>query len=380
MKKVLALLLMIAIACGMTCAFAEDGADEGERIALAVAGVETTAAELEAEIRLYMFMSALECAGEGEEYNILDPENIDDKTYYVVMDIEDRIADRILAEEAGIDTLTSDDEEALTEEANETWERYRAIAWSDDGMAFLPAGDYEVIDGDPEGNITRYFASFGLTEDVLLAQARAELIGNRLRAYVTDPLTDMSRDAKTEYYVQWRNDRFDELGVEEDPEVILLVMGWLAEDSYEYAGDDFDAYERSVMINDQYYELGTSTLRDLEDAGWIRTQEDDGVYAFEVPETGSWFYVRTENDDPEGLIVMIDLMWADGLEAEYMGIDVSAEGDGDDENLWDYLKEVYDAETNDDGTLQAWDKLEDGRVLLIETKDRTIRLTLTAGE
>ena len=231
MKKVLAVLLMIAIACGMNCAFAEDGADEGERIALAVAGVETTAADLEAEIRLYMFMSALECAGEGEEYNILDPENIDDKTYYVVMDIEDRIADRILAEEAGIDTLTSDDEEALTEEANETWERYRAIAWSDDGMAFLPAGDYEVIDGDPEGNITRYFASFGLTEDVLLAQARAELIGNRLRAYVTDPLTDMSRDAKTEYYVQWRNDRFDELGVEEDPEVIVLVMGWLAEDS-----------------------------------------------------------------------------------------------------------------------------------------------------
>ena len=128
----------------------------------------------------------------------------------------------------------------------------------------------------------------------------------------------------------------DEIGVTENQEVIALVRDRLAEDPSETAGDDFDAFDRTVMINGTYYELGTDTLQSFAAAGWTWTQESDGVYAFEVPETGSWFYVRTENDDPETPVVMVDLMWADGLEAEYLGIDVSTEGD-EGTSLWDYL-------------------------------------------
>ena len=78
--------------------------------------------------------------------------------------------------------------------------------------------------------------------------------------------------------------------------------------------------------------------------------------------------------------MMLDLMWADGLEIVYQGINAGAEADETEESMWDFLTENYEAETNDDGTLQAWQEFSDGRRLLIETKDRTIRLTRAAGE
>ena len=372
MAAVLAVLMMLCV----FPAIAEETYD-GSMIAFSVGNTQVTASELEAETRLYLFMAALECAEYEEDYDIMDPENIDDRAYLAVMDMEERIANRILMEQEGIPPLSAEDEEAILESAREEWERYRGIAWSDSGIAFLPAGNYQVVDGDPEGNITRYFAGFGLTEETLAGIVREEMISSRIRQSVFDTLADMTTDQKIDYYVQWQKDKMDEIGVTENQEVIALVKDRLAEDPSETAGDDFDAFDRTVMINGTYYELGTDTLQSFAAAGWTWTQESDGVYAFEVPETGSWFYVRTENDDPETPVVMVDLMWADGLEAEYLGIDVSTEGD-EGTSLWDYLEEYYDAEINEEGTLQAVYGMPDGRTVLIETTGRTIRLTLMA--
>ena len=372
MAAVLAVLMMLCV----FPAIAEETYD-GSMIAFSVGNTQVTASELEAETRLYLFMAALECAEYEEDYDIMDPENIDDRAYLAVMDMEERIANRILMEQEGIPPLSAEDEEAILESAREEWERYRGIAWSDSGIAFLPAGNYQVVDGDPEGNITRYFAGFGLTEETLAGIVREEMISSRIRQSVFDTLADMTTDQKIDYYVQWQKDKMDEIGVTENQEVIALVRDRLAEDPSETAGDDFDAFDRTVMINGTYYELGTDTLQSFAAAGWTWTQESDGVYAFEVPETGSWFYVRTENDDPETPVVMVDLMWADGLEAEYLGIDVSTEGD-EGTSLWDYLEEYYDAEINEEGTLQAVYGMPDGRTVLIETTGRTIRLTLMA--
>ncbi len=372
MAAVLAVLMMLCV----FPAIAEETYD-GSMIAFSVGNTQVTASELEAETRLYLFMAALECAEYEEDYDIMDPENIDDRAYLAVMDMEERIANRILMEQEGIPPLSAEDEEAILESAREEWERYRGIAWSDSGIAFLPAGNYQVVDGDPEGNITRYFAGFGLTEETLAGIVREEMISSRIRQSVFDTLADMTTDQKIDYYVQWQKDKMDEIGVTENQEVIALVRDRLAEDPSETAGDDFDAFDRTVMINGTYYELGTDTLQSFAAAGWTWTQESDGVYAFEVPETGSWFYIRTENDDPETPVVMVDLMWADGLEAEYLGIDVSTEGD-EGTSLWDYLEEYYDAEINEEGTLQAVYGMPDGRTVLIETTGRTIRLTLMA--
>ncbi len=372
MAAVLAVLMMLCV----FPAIAEETYD-GSMIAFSVGDTQVTASELEAETRLYLFMAALECAEYEEDYDIMDPENIDDRAYLAVMDMEERIANRILMEQEGIPPLSAEDEEAILESAHEEWERYRGIAWSDSGIAFLPAGNYQVVDGDPEGNITRYFAGFGLTEETLAGIVREEMISSRIRQSVFDTLADMTTDQKIDYYVQWQKDKMDEIGVTENQEVIALVRDRLAEDPSETAGDDFDAFDRTVMINGTYYELGTDTLQSFAAAGWTWTQESDGVYAFEVPETGSWFYVRTENDDPETPVVMVDLMWADGLEAEYLGIDVSTEGD-EGTSLWDYLEEYYDTEINEEGTLQAVYGMPDGRTVLIETTGRTIRLTLMA--
>ena len=372
MAAVLAVLMMLCV----FPAIAEETYD-GSMIAFSVGDTQVTASELEAETRLYLFMAALECAEYEEDYDIMDPENIDDRAYLAVMDMEERIANRILMEQEGIPPLSAEDEEAILESAREEWERYRGIAWSDSGIAFLPAGNYQVVDGDPEGNITRYFAGFGLTEETLAGIVREEMISSRIRQSVFDTLADMTTDQKIDYYVQWQKDKMDEIGVTENQEVIALVRDRLAEDPSETAGDDFDAFDRTVMINGTYYELGTDTLQSFAAAGWTWTQESDGVYAFEVPETGSWFYVRTENDDPETPVVMVDLMWADGLEAEYLGIDVSTEGD-EGTSLWDYLEEYYDTEINEEGTLQAAYGMPDGRTVLIETTGRTIRLTLMA--
>ena len=293
MKKLVLAALAVAMLLAALCGAAAEEATESDPVAFSVGDVQVTASELEAETRLYLFMAALECAEYGEDYYILDPELIDDRADLAVMDIEEHIANRILADDAGVGTLSPDDEEAVRESAHEEWERYRAIAWSENGMAFLPAGDYEVVDGDPEGNITRYFASFGLTEEVLVRFAREELISDRVRESVIEGLSDKSRDEQINYYVQWYFRKLEEIGVTEYKDVIAQVKERLGEDPSGNAGDDFEGFELCVMIDHELYELGASTLHDFEKSGWTWTKEADGVFAFEIPETGSWLYART---------------------------------------------------------------------------------------
>lgn len=136
----------------------------------------------------------------------------------------------------------------------------------------------------------------------------------------------------------------------------------------------------TVTINGIDYSLGTSTVQDLVLNGWEYTVENDGIYAFYNPEFESYFYVTTSagaSDDP---IVVIDLMWADGVSVSYCGFVTDQEPDGNEKTLMEWLAENFETEINEEGTLVAQYALSDGRVLQAETKDTRVRLSLTEPE
>ena len=141
--------------------------------------------------------------------------------------------------------------------------------------------------------------------------------------------------------------------------------------------------EKQIMmftINGIDYCLGTSTVQDLVMNGWAYTVENDGTYAFYDSEFESYFYVVTSAGAADDPIVIIDLMWADGVPAAYCGFVADQETEGNENALMKWLTENFEAETNEEGTLVAQRVLSDGNVLQVETKDTRVRLSLTAAE
>ena len=136
----------------------------------------------------------------------------------------------------------------------------------------------------------------------------------------------------------------------------------------------------TVTINDADYRLGISTVQDLVTNGWAYTIENDGTYAFYDPEFESYFYVTTSAGTPDDPIVVIDLMWADGIPAAYCGFAADEEPAENEKTLMEWLTENFEAEMNEEGTLVAQYALSDGRVLQVETKDTRVRLSLTVPE
>ena len=220
------------------------GAPAADRdlIALRAGDAKVTAGELEAAVQLHMFRAALQCAGYGYEYDIVDPLNIEDAMDKEVFEIERKILIRKLAEQEGIWPLDAEAAQAAEEAARTEWDAAVQIAMSMNGLAFLPAGEYEFVEGDDAGNLTRYFKSFGLTEDVLLEEARIYEADELLRAKVMAARTDLSEDDLVIEYANWFMDRFEEMDISEDAYVISLVMNWLGAD---------------VPADAQYAEAGT---------------------------------------------------------------------------------------------------------------------------
>lgn len=141
-------------------------------------------------------------------------------------------------------------------------------------------------------------------------------------------------------------------------------------------GDDFEAYERSVLIEGQYYTLGESTLRDFERGGWAWTQDADGRFSFEVTEEGNYFYARTDNDRPDGKLVMVDLFYAYDISYEYLGFGFDRAYDpGAETDIYTLLEETYDSDYTDEGVLYARTEVAGG-TLLIEVGEGALRLTL----
>ena len=129
----------------------------------------------------------------------------------------------------------------------------------------------------------------------------------------------------------------------------------------------------SFTINGAVYRMGVSTPADLAADGWAYETEWDGTYSFRVPGEETYFYAATDGGKAEDPIILLNLMWAQGLSAGCCGF--SADGD-DGIRLWDRLIQTFGAEVNEDGTLTARCALRGGRELVIETKDTLFCLSL----
>ena len=130
----------------------------------------------------------------------------------------------------------------------------------------------------------------------------------------------------------------------------------------------------TVAINGVDYRLGVSTVEDLAANGWTYDKEEDGTFSFLIPEEESWFYVTAVDADAASPIVSINLMWASGLSVSYCGFNEDGVSDSG-VSFWDWLTDNMGAKENEEGTLQVFYPLSDGRVLLIETKDALPCLT-----
>ena len=211
---------LLALVCLLSQALAEE-------TVISVDGNEITRAELKQAVRLELFLGALQCAGYGYALDIVDPLTIEDEMDKVVFALEDRIVIHNLAAEYGI-ALDEDDLLTAREDADAEWQQYRDIAFSDNGMAFLPAGDYEPAD-NPEENVTRYIASFGLTQDVLLERSCDWLLEEKLKAAYTDGL-EGTPDELLMAFVEWQLEIFDQYEIIEDMDAIENLISTLWED------------------------------------------------------------------------------------------------------------------------------------------------------
>lgn len=223
-KKLLSVLLALA------CVFTQTAAEafiSGDAPVITVDGTEITWAELKAEVRLELFLGALRCAGYGYALDIVDPLTIEDEMDKVMFAMEDRIATLSLVQENGI-TLAEEDLLRAKEAAAEEWRQYRDIAFSDNGLAYLPAGDYEPAD-DPEENVTKYFASFGLTEDALYARACADLLEEKLRAAYTAGMEGTDEELRMAY-IDWTLEAYYEAEIFEDWDAVERLQETLWED------------------------------------------------------------------------------------------------------------------------------------------------------
>ena len=375
MKRRIALLMALMLLPAAPAAFSEGRGDDP--VALIVSGHDVTRSDLESAAVLCMFEAALRCAGYGYGFDILDPLNIEDEMDKLVFDMERLLVAQDLAESRGLYPLSDDAYAAAEEEAEEAWKRCREIAWSDNGMAFLPVGAYQCVEDDPEGNITRYFASFGLTKEALLEEAVRNQTYEELKKAETAFMADRSEDEIIDYFSDWFLEKMDEVYIVEYDEIIGQVMENLARDPSEnQEGDGYEAYERSIMIAGIYYTLGESTIRDFERNGWSWTQAADGKFSFEITEEGNDFYAVTDNHLPDGKLVMVDMTVAYDIPYEYLsiGFDVAFDPDAD-TDIWTLLEEVYGGEYTDDGTLQVRTVVKGG-ILLIEVAEGALRLTL----
>ena len=374
MKKLTAILLILVLLLTALTAFAEDAEDP---VALTIGEHEVTRSELKDALILYMFEAALSCAENGYGFDILDRLNIEDEMDKLVFDMERWYVSEDLARSMDLYPLSMVASIRAKVEAEARWTHYREIAWSDNGMAFLPAGVYQQREDDPEGNITRYFASFGLTKDALLQKAVWEQAHDEVKKSVTAFMAGQSEDEIIDYFSDWFLAKMDEVSIREDQDVIAEIVNELCEDpSEKQEGDDFESYERSIAIDGIYYTLGESTIRDLENEDWKWTQETDGRFRFQVTEEDNCFYVRTDNGQPDGHLVMVDMTTAYEISYEYLGYGFDLAFDPEeDADIYQLIEDVYSGEYNEEGVLLARTEVSRG-TLLIELAENTLRLTL----
>ena len=227
MKKSVCVLLLCAV-----CLMAGTGcAEYFSWDAVTVNGTVIAPEELEDAMLRHQIRAALRCASYGYGYDMVDRLNIIDAMSKVLFDLEEEILIREQAEALGVDALSDREEEQARALAQEQWTEYLQIAGSENGMAFLPAGNYTVIRDDPQGSLAGYLSSFGLTEEWLYQEARGEIVEEKLMQAVTSHLSDAAEEEKLDYYVSWLLERRDQAAISENALAVAEVCLKLADTS-----------------------------------------------------------------------------------------------------------------------------------------------------
>lgn len=212
-----------SLTAAMTTAYtAGDGEEESKRedyysfTAITVDGWEISPEELEQAMLCHLLQSAVNVSSYGHEYNITDRDNIIDTLDKVLFDLEIRAVIQHQAEQLDVDELTEEEYGQLWSETEASWQALRGALYGENALAFLPAGDYHWIEGDDDGNITRYLASFGITEDTLYDMLYDQLLEQKLLEAVTAPMENAGEDEKLAVYTSWILERFWEADIHEN--------------------------------------------------------------------------------------------------------------------------------------------------------------------
>ena len=211
-----------SLTAAMTAAYAAGGGEEEpeERYsyyspaALSVNDTVITPQELEEAMRGSLLRAALSVRAYGHDYDMEDRDNIIDTLDKVLFDLEIRIVIRDQAEEMGLDDLTAEEYESLWESTEEEWERLRAQLSESGLLNDLPKGAYRRVPDDPEGNLTRCLASFGLTEDTLYTEMYDWMLEQKLMDAIAQE-RDADADEQRDVYTYWLLVQFDEADIYE---------------------------------------------------------------------------------------------------------------------------------------------------------------------
>ena len=190
--------------------------------AIVVNDTVVTPEELERAMTLHQIKAALTCAGYGYGIDITDALNIIDALDKELFDIEMKIVTLECEEAMGVEPLTEEEQAQARESAHELWLTYRATV-AGENAAYLPAGDYLRLEGDPEGNVTRYLAGYGLTEETLYEDACYWRQEQKLMEIVLADFENSDEDEALFYYVDWLSEHYDEAYIYEDPIAIAEV-------------------------------------------------------------------------------------------------------------------------------------------------------------
>ena len=216
MKRLICLLLTLSLASAAVPALAE----YYSAVVFTVNdSLQCTPSELEAAVRRHLFINALNSAAYGIAYDMRDPLNIIDVASKELFAAEQAVIVEDHEDAMGIDLSEEEEAQALAEARTE-WEGYRAVVFSETAFPYLPAGDYERIEGDGEGNAARYLESFGVTESVLYREIRARMLEDKLMEEVTAGIEggDEKIEAYTDLLMIWIQEsdiREDGIGVAE---------------------------------------------------------------------------------------------------------------------------------------------------------------------
>lgn len=212
-----------SLTAAMTAAYtAGDGEEESKKedyysfTAITVDGWEISPEELEQAMLCHLLQSAVNASSYGHEYGITDRDNIIDTLDKVLFDLELRAVIQHQAEQLGVDELTEEEYSRLWNETEASWQTLRGALYGENAMAFLPAGNYHWIDGDDEGNITRYLASFGVTEETLYAMLYDQTLEQKLLEAVTADMENAGEDEKISAYTDWILEKFWEADIHEN--------------------------------------------------------------------------------------------------------------------------------------------------------------------